>query len=775
MDFDAQILDLKRSLIFFPVRHHSPMAARCVRELALQARPTAVLIEGPADFNDKLDELYLPHRLPLAIYSYWRSADGTRGGAYYPFCEYSPEWAALQVARELAAHVEFIDLPWQAVAHLERRSNAYADGALRSREVIAALCQRLGTEDFDGLWDKLIEVDDGLSVEQYLARCHRFCYECRDAEASPADLQREAFMAQRIRAAREKYDKILIVTGGFHSSALFHALQNEVPEQVTEETENAPPTVESGIALTPYSYERLDGLTGYDSGMPNPGFYHRVWLDRAQGAHREHGAGASYRHLLADAAAALRQRKQAVSTADLIAVEATAQGLARLRGHAQVWRRDVLDGITGALVKDEIADGLTHPFLAAVHEVFRGSQVGRLADGTALPPLVHDIRQLLQQHDLEPNYRERQVSLELPAQVSASRVLHALRVLGVRGFQKTGGTDFAARLDLSRLWEEWRFRWTPEFEASCIESAVYGPTLEAAAQAKLTERCAAVERNAEAAALILLDAALAGLAHHNDETLTARLAALVREDGNFVSVAAALEHLLYLYRYDEVCGTVQQLHVGELLAETYQRSLWLLENTGNAAGDSKRLLRGLSVMLQTFQRCGAELGLSREEFVECLQRTGRDHAHEPVLSGATVGTLWVANAATKEDIQAGLRFCAGPERLGDFLTGLFALAREAVQREAELLTGVDELVLAFGDEQFLEALPALRLAFTYFTPREKHHLARSLLQAVGQAEVEPLPDLAVSVEVAARALAWETRLFQMMERYGLSSPDKSVP
>ena len=29
----------------------------------------------------------------------------------------------------------------------------------------------------------------------------------------------------------------------------------------------------------------------------------------------------------------------------------------------------------------------------------------------------------------------------------------------------------------------------------------------------------------------------------------------------------------------------------------------------------------------------------------------------------------------------------------------------------------------YADEHFLTALPALRLAFTYFTPREKHYLA----------------------------------------------------
>ena len=35
--------------------------------------------------------------------------------------------------------------------------------------------------------------------------------------------------------------------------------------------------------LTPYSYERLDSLRGYEAGMPNPGFYHRLWQDREAG------------------------------------------------------------------------------------------------------------------------------------------------------------------------------------------------------------------------------------------------------------------------------------------------------------------------------------------------------------------------------------------------------------------------------------------------------------------------------------------------------------
>lgn len=51
------------------IRHHSPACARLVKLLIESQRPRYVLIEGPADFNDRVDELFLAHQLPVAIYS----------------------------------------------------------------------------------------------------------------------------------------------------------------------------------------------------------------------------------------------------------------------------------------------------------------------------------------------------------------------------------------------------------------------------------------------------------------------------------------------------------------------------------------------------------------------------------------------------------------------------------------------------------------------------------------------------------------------------------
>jgi hypothetical protein len=195
------LLDLSAPVVYFPVRHHSPACARLVRALIDRVRPAAVLIEGPADFNPYMDELWLPHELPIAIYSYMRLADGTRRGAFYPFCEYSPEWQALQAAREIGAAAWFIDLPWSQIATAKSLTHRYADAELRRSRYMDVLCRELGVEDFNALWDTLCEIDGNLPLEGYLRRAHTFCGLIRLAagHVPVEDRRREAFMAEQIR------------------------------------------------------------------------------------------------------------------------------------------------------------------------------------------------------------------------------------------------------------------------------------------------------------------------------------------------------------------------------------------------------------------------------------------------------------------------------------------------------------------------------------------------------------------------------------------------
>jgi hypothetical protein len=752
-----RLCDLTARVVFVPVRHHSPAAADAVRTLVRDLAPAAVLVEGPSDFNARLDELLLPHRLPIAIYCHARAPDGTRRGAYYPFCAYSPEWLALTTARERAIPARFIDLPFHATPD-DRRANRYADAELRRSPYIDRLCASLGVDDFDAAWDELFEVAP-LAPADYLRRAHALCRAIRelDVEIPPGDHLREACMAAQILGAMDEFPgRLLVVTGGYHSLALLEqvAAGKASPPPV------APPGDDAGLALTPYSYERLDRLTGYESGMPGPGFYHRAWQDRQRGAFR-------HQAVIREVARSLRGRGQVLSSADLIGVETMARALATLRGHAQVWRRDIVDGLTAAVLKDELAQGGTHPLLDAIHEVLRGSERGALAEGTSLPPLAVELRARLDEHDLVPaTSRELELDLEREPDRARSILLHQLRLLAIAGFDRSDGTDFLERDDLARLWERWRITWSPDLDATAVEAARYGATLPEAAANVLAERGAAIERDAARGAALLFDAAMAGLGAQA-AALGERLSALIRADGDFANVATALRHLLYLHRYDRVLASAQHpVDLQPLVTEAWRRGLWLLEMVGPRPGDVDPVIRGVALLVECLEACPE--ALARDDLLDTLRRTAGDDTQTPALRGAATGGLWTLGAAADQEVLQAVAAFSDPARLGDYLLGLFGLARESVQRQRDLLGALDRLLLAYDDDEFLEAVPSLRLAFTYFTPREKHHLALTLLKLAGAPAGAAAPAaLVVDPESAARALAFEARLRETARRYGL--------
>ncbi len=264
--------------------------------------------------------------------------------------------------------------------------------------------------------------------------------------------------------------------------------------------------------------------------------------------------------------------------------------------------------------------------------------------------------------------------------------------------------SLAAR-DLTTVWEAWEIVWSPDFDAACIEAAIYGPALLDAAGARLAEQAAGIERSAERAALLLLDACLAGAGAQIDGLLD-RLMALVRQDSDCFSVGAALGHLLYLYRYDDTLGALGRPDIRELLVEVFQRALWLLEMLGQPQGQDRQLLRGFSTLVQTFEACERALTLDRAELAAVLRRAAGATAQRPLVRGAATGALWTLGEAAVAQVRADLQACATPEQLGDFLTGLFALAREAAQLHPELVATIDGLMMAFDDTAYLQALPA---------------------------------------------------------------------
>jgi hypothetical protein len=84
------------------------------------------------------------------------------------------------------------------------------------------------------------------------------------------------------------------------------------------------------------------------------------------------------------------------------------------------------------------------------------------------------------------------------------------------------------------------------------------------------------------------------------------------------------------------------------------------------------------------------------------------------------------------------------------------------QRNPELTAGIDRIIEGMDAASFLAALPALRLAFSVFTPREKDLFAATLF---GDSSAPPALDIPDGL--AAKYLAWEARLLGDMGRHGI--------
>ncbi|GAA1551586.1 DUF5682 family protein [Actinomadura kijaniata] len=756
------------TVTYVGVRHHSPACARLVRRTIAELRPAHVLVEGPADFNDRLDELLLGHTLPVAIFSHHRDGE-RRHASWTPFCAYSPEWVALTEGRAAGAEVRFIDLPAWHPAFAER-SNRYTDAEERYAEATGRLCREFAVDNTDALWDHLVEIQDDDGMAERLAAY--FDLVRGESAAGEDDTAREAYMARWIEAAEADAAgrPVVVVTGGFHRPALRALAGRTAPEKGWPEVPRPPDGATGGSYLVPYSFKRLDAFTGYQSGMPSPEYYQRVWEDGPQAA-----ADA----LTETVVRSLRARKQIVSTADLIAARTLTEGLTRLRGHRAPARTDLLDGLVAALVTDDLEQRLpwtgrgplrsgAHPAVVAMVRALSGDRVGRLAPGTPAPPLVHDVTAELERLGLDGAGH---VTLDLTgeADLTRSRTLHRLRVLDVPGFRRESGPAGGADPVLEEVWSL-----TPDGDRlpALIEAGAYGATLREAAAAALDGRIAAAGPDMRALAAVLFDAALCGSADLSD-----RIALALRRGIAHAPDVGALGHVLGtvlgLWRHDRVLGTAGSPLFGAVIDGCVRRVLWQVEGVrgGPAPADLERL-RALAAVRDAVLHAAEVIDLDRAAVLATAARVSADTAAPPDLRGAAFGLCWSLAGATgaAADPERAVRGAASPGVLGDWLAGLFALARDEVitAGNGSVLAVLDELVGHLTETDFLVALPALRQAFAFFPPRERETIARGLLERRGlRGSARSLLRTAASPELLAAAAELDLRATTLLTTEGL--------
>src|SRR3984885_15391831 len=134
------------------IRHHGPGSARSVVAELDRLRPSAVLIEGPADADPLLALASDPGMVPpVALLAY--APDEPRVSAFWPLAVFSPEWQALMWAAANGVQARFCDLPAGMV--LARQDDAALEGS--EPDPIGQLAAAAGYDDPERWWDDVIE------------------------------------------------------------------------------------------------------------------------------------------------------------------------------------------------------------------------------------------------------------------------------------------------------------------------------------------------------------------------------------------------------------------------------------------------------------------------------------------------------------------------------------------------------------------------------------------------------------------------------------------
>lgn len=158
-------------------------------------------------------------------------------------------------------------------------------------------------------------------------------------------------------------------------------------------------------------------------------------------------------------------------------------------------------------------------------------------------------------------------------------------------------------------------------------------------------------------------------------------------------------------------------------------------------------------------------------------RLAADHEAPPDLRGAAFGLRWALRPPEPVGDQAPgagpdpLRAVRGaflPGSAGDWLAGLFALAREEVLHAPAVIALLDELLSGMAADDFLVAVPALRQAFAFFPPREREIIADRLLARRGLGgSGRGLLRGAADPELVAAGMLLDDRVDAMLRREGL--------
>ncbi|MGH4034248.1 DUF5682 family protein [Actinomycetota bacterium Odt1-20B] len=549
------------------VRHHGPGSARAVRAALDAADPRVVLIEGPPE-ADVLVPLVADQdmRPPVALLAHVVDEPGR--SVFWPFAEFSPEWAALTWAVEREIPARFIDLPAaHSLADKEKEDKekeekeekeepppeGEGEAEVRMRvDPLAVLAETAGYDDPERWWEDVVEHRgsgaDAFVPFEALGEAMGALRERYGTGGHDRDLVREAHMRLQLRAAQREFGAagVAVVCGAWHVPAL----RQKTTVAADRALLKGLPKAKVDLTWVPWTHRRLARASGYGAGIDSPGWYGHLFSAPDRPVER----------WLTKVAGLLRDEDRLVSSAHVIEAVRLADTLAAMRGRPLAGLSETTDAIRAVM-----CDGSDVP-LALVHDkLVVGDVLGEVPEAAPAVPLQRDLTRTQRSLRLKPEALERELELDLRKENDAgrSRLLHRLRLLGI-GW----GEPAASRGSTGTFRETWGLRWEPELSVRVAEAGVWGTTVLSAATARAESDAIAATALADVTGLAE-QCLLAGLPEALP-TVMRVLADRAALDTDVGHLAQALPALVRSLRYGDVRGTDTRA-LGEVAAGLAER------------------------------------------------------------------------------------------------------------------------------------------------------------------------------------------------------------
>ncbi|PGC34491.1 hypothetical protein COM11_01500 [Bacillus pseudomycoides] len=743
--------NLSNNVVYVPIRHHSPACSFHVQKIVELYKPDAILIEGPIDCNPLIPHIVSAEsEAPICIYcSYDDKADVLEKGesgkyrAYYPFLDYSPELVALREGAARNIPVSFIDLPYKEYLYVtknEEEREKHGEQYFRHSQYVRMLSERTGCRNFHEFWEKYFELQGfHMTSEEFIQQLFDYCYYTRadytqEMLIEDGCMAREIHMAKEIEKARKVYDKVLVITGGFHVKGLL-----ELEGEKKKLSKSPLSAAYAKTYLMPYSFLESDQTRGYESGMPAPAFYQHIWENRDEAAAEQFMIRVA------------RQLKtEGISIADEIEAARMIRELALLRGKMRPGLYELMDAVRSAFVKGEISSA-DKP-LMLLQKSLQGTKRGKLSKEADVPPLVHDFRTSVRSFRLPARSTVPQETIldiyKKERHLRLSQFLHCLAFLGVPFCEKLRGPNLARKQNINLMRETWKYRFSAQVESALIDLSVYGGTVREAAQEMLRAKLYKAKWRAGEVSLLLLDAYLSGLfsefAMYNQFIDEA-----VQKDGDFASMADCAYYLSQIEKADQQADSARHKAL----------SLFSVLDGGEPAIIAEKLID-----LYTLQPAD-------QQFIEALELYLQKEKRESQVEGAVFGLLTSLGKREIDDVMQvaeGYFYGSGDmqKQAPIFLNGLFAGAKDIFLYNESLLGGMSHVLEELDEEMFLQVLPHLRLLFSQFTPLEVDTIARQIARLYGATE-EVIKEEAISEEVLTYAIQLDQKAQGILMRRGL--------